>query len=1196
MPTFVYGESVVNTTTTGNQNEADVVALTDGGYVVVWKGAGTGDADGIFTQRYDARGFKVGVETRVNTVVTGIQNDPAVAALLNGGYVVTWITEGAAGDAEIFMQRYGAAGVKLGSETRVNTTTLNLQDNPEITGLTDGGFVIAWSSDGQDGSGGASCLQRYDVNGVKVGGEVVINTTTAGPQDFPTISGLADGGYLAVWEGAGSGDSYGIFAQRFNVSGAKVGGEVRINTDTLDTQDEPAIAPLANGGFVVTWQTDLDSVDGTADSYVQLFNSVGAKVGAQVRVNTTTVGFQSEPEITALVDGGYLLVWCGNGSGDTTGIFAQRFNASGVKVGGEVRINTTTANIQEFPRVTLLVDGGYVITWESYDAAGLIANVHSQRFDATGNRLTGVTGDAAANVLAWSGPGAAIIEGFAGNDQLTGGVANDHLDGGAGNDVLIGGLGFDRMLGGDGSDIYYVDNLFDIVSETSAAAATGGTDSVYSALGAYTLGANVENLRLLAAGAANGTGNTLANTLFAGAGNNVLNGGAGVDTASYLHATAAVTVSLAITTAQATGGSGSDTLLAFENLTGSNFNDTLTGNAGANTLNGGVGADRMTGGDGSDIYYVDNASDIVNETNAVAATGGTDTVYSSLGSYTLLSNVENLRLLATGTANGIGNLLNNTIFAGAGNNRLNGVFGNDTVSYLYATAAVTVSLVVTTAQATGGSGSDTLGNFDNLTGSRFNDTLTGNVQANTLDGGVGADRMTGSDGADLYYVDNAGDIVSETNAVATTGGVDSVFSSLGAYTLGANVENLRLLASGAANGTGNALNNTLFAGAGNNILNGGAGVDTASYLHATAAVTASLSVTTAQATGGSGSDTLLAFENLTGSRFNDILTGNAGANILDGGAGVDRMTGGDGSDVYYVDNVGDIFSETNAVAATGGTDSVYSFLGAYTLGANVENLRLLASVAANGTGNALNNTIFAGAGNNILNGGSGVDTASYLFATAAVTANLAITTAQATGGSGSDTLLAFENLTGSGFNDTLAGNAGNNVLDGGAGFDTLSYFQATAGVTVSLAVTTAQATGGAGIDTLRNFEGLTGSAFNDTLTGNVGVNFFNGGAGGDRFDFNSLGEMGVGALRDVVRDFNSAEGDKIDLSTLDANAATAANDAFTFIGTAAFSANASGQLRFAFGVLYGSTDADSVAEFEISLLGLRSIASSDLIA
>ncbi|MFZ3184692.1 MAG: M10 family metallopeptidase, partial [Pseudomonas sp.] len=169
-------------------------------------------------------------------------------------------------------------------------------------------------------------------------------------------------------------------------------------------------------------------------------------------------------------------------------------------------------------------------------------------------------------------------------------------------------------------------------------------------------------------------------------------------------------------------------------------------------------------------------------------------------------------------------------------------------------------------------------------------------------------------------------------------------------------------------------------------------------------------------------------ENAIGSVYADTLIGNGVANVLNGAAGADRLIGGDGSDVYYVDNTSDSVSETNATASAGGSDTVYSYLAAYTLGANVENLRLLASGAANGTGNSLNNLIYAGAGNNSLNGSTGIDTASYAYAASAVTANLALTVAQATRGSGSDTLLNFENLTGSNYNDTLIGNVAANTL------------------------------------------------------------------------------------------------------------------------------------------------------------------------
>ncbi|MHA6495115.1 calcium-binding protein, partial [Pseudomonas borbori] len=506
--------------------------------------------------------------------------------------------------------------------------------------------------------------------------------------------------------------------------------------------------------------------------------------------------------------------------------------------------------------------------------------------------------------------------------------------------------------------------------------------------------------------------------------------------------------------------------------------------------------------------------------------------------------------------------LNNLIYAGAGNNILDGGAGTDTAAYTYATKGITANLSAAVAQATGGSGSDLLKNFENLTGSKYSDALIGNSAANILNGSSGADRMIGGNGNDTYFVDSAADVISETNASIISGGTDTVYSYLAAYNLGINVENLRILSSGSADATGNNLNNLIYAGAGNNILDGGAGTDTAAYTYATKGITANLSAAVAQATGGSGSDLLKNFENLTGSKYSDALIGNSAANILNGSSGADRMIGGDGDDIYYVENIGDVVKETNANAISGGTDTVYSYLAAYTLGANLENLRLLTNNSADGTGNSLDNIIYAGAGNNVLNGGDGLDTVAYSYAASAVTVSLATNAAQATGGSASDTLLNVENLTGSKYDDELTGDSAANVLNGGAGNDT-----------------------------------VIGGAGNDLLVGGLGTDILYGGLGADQFDFNSLIEMGLGSLRDVIGDFNSSEGDKINLSTLDANTATAANDVFSFINSMAFSnTDATGQLRFADGILYGSTNTDANAEFEIQLLGVVSLSNSDLMA
>lgn len=193
-----------------------------------------------------------------------------------------------------------------------------------------------------------------------------------------------------------------------------------------------------------------------------------------------------------------------------------------------------------------------------------------------------------------------VLLGFDGNDKIYGQGGNDVLFGMAGNDVLDGGRGADKLYGADGSDTYYVDNGGDVVSESNAAAGTGGTDLVCSYLAAYTLGGHVENGRILSSGAANLTGNNLNNLLYAGPGNNVLKGGGGTDTVSYAYAASAVKINLAAAAAQPTGGSGGDTLASIENLTGSNHNDRLAGNGGANKINGGAGNDTLVGGLGKD--------------------------------------------------------------------------------------------------------------------------------------------------------------------------------------------------------------------------------------------------------------------------------------------------------------------------------------------------------------------------------------------------------------------------------------------------------------------------------------------------------------------------------------------------------------------------------------------------------------------
>ncbi len=473
----------------------------------------------------------------------------------------------------------------------------------------------------------------------------------------------------------------------------------------------------------------------------------------------------------------------------------------------------------------------------------------------------------------------------------------------------------------------------------------------------------------------------------------------------------------------------------------------FTGTANADNLIGTTGADSLVGLAGNDIYTVNNPGDIVVE----AFNQGTDIVKTSI-SYNLTDNVENLTLIGTAAINSTGNTLANIIIGNTAANILNGLDGNDTIS--------------------GGDGADSitggLGN-DTLKGEAGDDTLSGDAGIDILDGGLGADSLTGGDGNDTYTVDNIGDLVSETNSNATTGGTDLVNSSI-TYILGANLEKLTLTGTLAINGTGNALANTIIGNTAANILNGLDGNDTIS--------------------GGDGADSItggLGNDILKGEAGNDTLSGDTGIDILDGGLGADSLIGGDGNDTYTVDNIGDIVSETNSVLATGGTDLVNSSV-SFTLGANVENLTLTGSTAINGTGNILDNKITGNTGINILTGGDGNDTLD--------------------GSSGNDT------LNGDAGNDSLLGGVGVDSMVGGDGNDTYSVDHVGDVVTetnsdlvtggTDLVNSTITYTLGANVEnlTLTGSTAIngTGNTLDNKITGNTGINILTGGDGHDTLD------------------------------------------------------------------------------------------------
>ncbi|OWV69250.1 RTX toxin [Rhizobium sp. R339] len=783
--------------------------------------------------------------------------------------------------------------------------------------------------------------------------------------------------------------------------------------------------------------------------------------------------------------------------------------------------------------------GGDLIrtTLSSY-ALTNIANVENLTFIGTGD-FSG-TGNSLVNT----------ITGGSGNDLLDGGAGNDTLTGGAGNDTLDGGVGNDTLDGGAGDDIYVVDSASDVIKE----AVSAGTDEIRTALAAYSIASlvNVENLTYTGSANFTGTGNALANIITSGDGNDMLNGGVGADSLiggegndTYIvdnagdivteaadEGTDTVRTTLAIYTlgsdlenlayigTTAFVGTGNDLDNA---ITGGAAIDTLSGGAGNDVLNGGGGADRLIGGEGDDTYIVDNAGDIVTE----AANEGTDTVRTTLASYTLGSDVEDLTYIGTTVFVGIGNSLDNTI-----------------------------------------------------TGGVAADTLSGGVGNDTLNGGAGADRLIGGTGDDTYIVDHVGDLVTE----AADAGTDTIQTALSGYTLGNNVENLTYTGSANFSGAGNALDNTITGGVGNDTLNGAAGADTligragndtyivdnagdtvteaanegtdtvrtnlASYMLADNVENLTFAGTGTFACTGNSLD-----NTITGGAATDTLSGDAGNDVLDGGVGADSLIGGDGNDIYIVDNAGDIVTE----AADEGTDTVRTTVVNYTLADNVENLTFTGTATFTGTGNSLANTIRGGAGADTLDGKAGAD---ILIGAAGndtyIVDNVGdmVTEGLNEGVDWIKTTLSsytlgnnVENLmyTGS-VSFTGTGNALINTISGGAGNDTLD--------------------GGAGSDS------LIGGGGNDLLDGGVGNDTLDGGAGDDIYV--------VDSASDVIKEAVSAGTDEIRTALAAYSIAALANvENLTYTGSANFTGTGNALANIITGgagndVLNGGAGADSL--------------------
>ncbi|CAN5420359.1 hypothetical protein BH10PSE15_BH10PSE15_03280 [soil metagenome] len=231
------GETVINTYKPDRQEGATVTALADGGHVTFWQSYNEdGSSAGVYGQRYSANGAANGAQFQVNDQTFANQYEISAAGLAGGGFVVTYRDE--AGDGSgygVYQRLFGADGKPVGASMRVNVTTDSSQYTPNVVGVPGGGYIVAWVSDNQDGSGSGIYLRRYDANGTPLDAtERLVNVITDNYQYDPQIAVASDGSFVVVFRSDNT-DSYGagVFGQRFAADGTALGTEFQINHTTL---------------------------------------------------------------------------------------------------------------------------------------------------------------------------------------------------------------------------------------------------------------------------------------------------------------------------------------------------------------------------------------------------------------------------------------------------------------------------------------------------------------------------------------------------------------------------------------------------------------------------------------------------------------------------------------------------------------------------------------------------------------------------------------------------------------------------------------------------------------------------------------------------------------------------------------------------------------------------------------------------
>jgi hypothetical protein len=1087
----------------------------------------------------------VGSEFDVNSTFARSQAQADGAALAGGGFIVTWIDADFNTTAGRFIraQIYDQDGTPVDTELTLLSTSSGII-NPAVTGLAGGGFVVTWSSlfDGIQ-------AQVFDAHGAAVAPAFNVSPVSANSTRRPDVAALDDGGFAIVWDdtrsAGGDVSGSGVHLRAYDAAGAALGPDKLVNIATAGNQADTSITALPDGHYVVTW-TDRGA-PGTGGSWLtkaRILDAAGAPLGSEFVVNATTSNASSvESSVTVLANGNFAVAWAQHDPVLWGTHRIQVFDPSGAAVGSEIVVPHNLSGVQVGPKLVGLSDGGFAIAWT--------AN-YAPQSDGSGSAVLVQVFDAASQPA--GGP-------MRVNTQQNGDQLDPSLTAIADGGFVVTWTD----LNGAGADDDQVKAQVFMPERPVAITSDGGGDNAAIAVD--------ENQSLVTQVVAAGSQSVTY----------AIDGG---DDAA-LFTIDAVTGVLGFVNAPDFEAPGEDNLyLVRVRASNATSSDTQTLTVTVHNINEAPVIVSNGGGDTATLMIMEN-------TVVVGAVAASDPEGST--TYSIVGGADAARFTIdaeTGALTFVTAPDHEAPADADGDNRYEVIVAaSDGAHADTQTLTVTVGDINEAPVITSHGGGDTA----TLTVME-NTVVVGTVVAGDPEGTTATYSIAGGADADRFTIDAATGILTflvapDYDVPGDTDG-DNRYEVIVAASDGALADTQTLVVAIGNVHDGLTINGTSAA----NTLTGGEAEDVINGL------------------GG-----------------NDLLSGMGGADTITGGGGNDVLSGGDGDDLFQVGASAGV----DAVDGGAGNDRIVALANGVTI-----SLSALSGIEAIST-----------------NGYSGVKiagtTAADMLDFSAVTLS---GIASINGGSGNDSIVGSigdDVIVGAAGNDSLSGHdgddlfqvgagAGVDAVDGGAGND--SIVALADGVTISLSALSgieaisangysgvkiagstagdamdfsgvtlsaiASINGGSGNDTITGAIGddvilgaagndaLSGHDGNDTLTGGAGSDQFGGGAGADLFVYSALGDS-KGATIDTIVDFDSLEGDRIDLSAIDASSKLAGDQAFTWIGDAAFH-KVAGELRQAIGAdgnvhVYADTSGDGKADFELILLGTAQRVDSDFI-